>query len=262
MATAIGNRVRRWLVVGVAAVAICSIVVVLSIDAIAAAAVRSIGSASLGVPVNVESVHLGLLDPPTTVDGLAISNPAGCQKPHFVAADRIEVSATVGDLAADDVRIPLVRIVGLRVDVERMSSGKLNLSAMLDASRASAAAAGSGGTTRRIRIAELELVDVTLSAGAHVSIVPLGASVHAERITLRNVDSTATGLGVTDQLIGIVVDRVVGSVVEHFGDQIVAGARGVIESALERLGGAAGAGESLGESLKDALGEFLPGGAK
>lgn len=262
MATSVGNRVRRWVVVGVAAVAIGAIVAALSIDAIAAAAVRSIGSASLGVPVNVASVHLGLVDPPTTVDGLAISNPAGCQKPHFVSADRIEVDATVSDLAADDVRIPLVRIVGLQVDVERMSSGKLNLSTMLEASRASAAAAGNGGQTRRIRIAELELVDVTLSAGAHVSIVPLGASVRAERITLRNVDSTATGLGVTDQLIGIVVDRVVGSVVEHFGDQIVAGAKGAIDSALEKLGGVAGASESLGDSLKDAIGGLLPGGAK
>lgn len=241
---------------GVVALVMAALLGLLGIDVTAACIAQRVASASLGVPVKLDSLHLALAEPPTTVTGLTIGNPEGCLREHFVAARSVSIDATLQELSEEDITIPLVRIVGLEVDVERTASGGLNLSKMLEASKARARSAGQGGTRRRVRIAELELVDVTLYGGAKVAILPLTASFHADRITLRDVDSTATGLGVTDQLVGIVVDRVVTGVVEHFGDDI---AGGVLDAIRGALGTGGDGGASAVDAARDAIGRLLGG---
>lgn len=227
-------------------IAVSAIVVAVSLDAIAASIIRSSGSSALGVPVDLEGVRVGITTPPTSVTGFSIGNPAGCERPQFLVAKSIEVTATVPELMGSDVKIPLVRIVGLTIDLEKLPGGKLNTDAIFGAGDSTTpdAAASAGSGSRRIRIAEVEIKDVTLRAGPGVAVIPIGAEFHLASLTLKNLDSKKSDLGVTAQLTRIIVTEVVEALIKRFGSDLAPSARdtlqSTVKSATQKLGDAAG----------------------
>ncbi len=256
-----------------------AVVVFISIDALCAAAIRSGASAALGVPVELEGVRVGIASPPTTLTGLAIANPPGCTEPEFLSVRSVEVASIVPDMLGSDVKIPLIRVVGLSIDLEKMPNGRLNTDVIFGSNRDDSSAGGAASGGRRVQIAEVEIKDITLRAGPGVSIVPVGATLHLDSLVLRNIDSSKSDLGLSAQLTKILVTEVVNAVVSHFGSQLADVAREAIQStigvAAKKLGevftgqsgdaGAAAAqhleeaGEKIGDALGGAANDFLGG---
>ncbi len=249
------------------------VVAFISMDAIVAAAIRSGGSAALGVPVGLEGVRVGIVSPPTVLTGLSIANPAGCTESQFLTAKSIEVGAAVPDLLGDDVKIPLIRVIGLSIDLEKMPDGGLNTDVIFGSgSDASEPKTDSSGG-RRVQIAEVELKDITLRAGPGVAIIPVGATLHLDSLVLKKIDSSKSDLGLSGQLTKVLVTEVVNAVLSHFGKELAGTAKEAIQStvgvAAEKLGAAlknqfGDAGAAAAEKLKGAgkaIGDALGGTA-
>ena len=255
---------RRRLVWTVVSAALLLVLAFVSIDFLAAMALRSVGSSALGVSVDASNVHVGLTNGPCTIANLAIQNPAGCTEANFLLVRTISVDASAKAFLEPVVMIPSVSITGITLDLERLSEGGTNAQVLLNhmakvkGTQRQDPTASSQGT--RVIIAELVLSDITLHAGARVSIVPLGATLHKDRIVLKNVDSAASDLGVGHQLISLLTETVVAAIIDSFGDQLSSAVKSAIQGAasvLDEVGGKQL--QDLGNSIGKILGGLPKG---
>ena len=94
------------------------------IDTIAKKAIERGGEMALGVPTQLEAVHISLFGGEASLSGLQIANPAGFKAPTFMELGKGSVAISLGSLLGETIKIPEVKLSHIRVDLEQ--NGKKN----------------------------------------------------------------------------------------------------------------------------------------
>ena len=160
------------LVLGVAGVGAA-----LLVDSLAKQAVVRGGTHALGVETSLESASIGLVSGQFGLEGLAIANPPGFERPDFFTLRSARLELPLGSLLESRVTIPALELEGIAVDLERNSRGT-NYGVILDnLSRFESGAKeprGEGGETagggKTYVVQKLVIRDVRAS----VNLVPAG----------------------------------------------------------------------------------------
>ncbi len=94
------------------------------VDSIAKKGIEQGGEMALGVPTNLEDVHISLLGGEASLKGLQIANPPGFKSQGFMGLGQGHVAISLASLMTDTVNIPRVQLSNIRINVEQ--SGKKN----------------------------------------------------------------------------------------------------------------------------------------
>lgn len=257
----------------------------LTVDSLAKTGIEKGGTFALGVPTHLASADVGIMSGEFGMKGLSIENPKGFSRPEFFGLGEGKVAVSLGSLRQDVVRVPKMEFTGIRVDLERTSSGS-NYNTILEnvkrfENKDKPAAPKDEG--KKFIIDEIVIRDV--SVRADVIGIP-GASpavtIPIREVRLKNV-GTAEGGATPAQIATVVVKAVLASAVEAGGGLIPADIAGELKGGLSQLqglgeygveaigqagevlkgiGGAAGeALQDVGKGVKDAA-ESVTGGLK
>src|SRR5262244_3512852 len=110
---------KRALFVLLTIVLLVAAAIALSIDRIAGSAIERGSRYALGVDTHVGFAHLAPLAGELRVNRLSVSNPPGFDGRHFLAFDRLDLKTDLASLRGDVVRVPLFRLEGIDLSLER-----------------------------------------------------------------------------------------------------------------------------------------------
>jgi len=77
------------------------------------------GSAALGVPVKVGSVHLSVLRGMVTIDGLQVANPPGYKNEYLLELGSGKVEVSLGSLLKDTIHVREISLDGTKLAIEQ-----------------------------------------------------------------------------------------------------------------------------------------------
>lgn len=100
------------------------------IDSIAKKGIEQGGEMALGVPTNLEDVHISLFGGEASLRGLQIANPPGFKSQGFMGLGQGRVAISLASLMTDTVKIPRVQLSNIRINVEQ-SGNKNNVEPIL-----------------------------------------------------------------------------------------------------------------------------------
>jgi hypothetical protein len=104
---------------------------ILFVDSLAEQAVERGGTQALGVETRLESASIGIASGRFGLDGLAIANPPGFERPDFFALRAARLELPLMRLLDPRITIPALELEGIAVDLERTSKGT-NYGVILD----------------------------------------------------------------------------------------------------------------------------------
>jgi hypothetical protein len=175
--------------------------VVFYLDRIVATAIEQSGTYALGVETGVDSVSIGLLSGRSAIRGLAVANPPGFERPHFLRMEEGSVDLRFNELLGDPVAVQRLAIRGVDLSLERRG-GQLNYAPILkrldqlaaEEAAGAAPAEEEAGPAKGFVIREVVIEGVR----AHVDLVPSGGkltklSFEVPEIRLENVGSESEG---------------------------------------------------------------------
>lgn len=261
----------------------------LALDRIAGAAIERSASRALGVDTRVGFLRLSPLDGELAISSFSIHNPPGFEGRYFLTFDSLDLKTEIGSLRSDVVRVPLFRLEGVELSLERQG-GQTNAGAILaNLKRFEKAGHAQGeppppkGPERRFVVSTLAIRDVT----AHVEWNALAAKesaldVHIDGIELHDPGG-ARGLTLAE-LSNVVVKAVLESVrdsgqlplavasdlagglkgLARLPVSITSGVLGKVGEALpgragDALGAAGGAIEGVGDAVEKGIGGLFGG---
>lgn len=102
------------------------------IDRIAAASIRTVGSAVTGTEVQVKSVSISPLRGVVKVDGFQLGNPAGFHLPFAVKAGTFHVDANMSSLFSDEMHVEYLELSGIDLNFELKLTKGSNFDVILD----------------------------------------------------------------------------------------------------------------------------------
>jgi hypothetical protein len=172
--------------------AIALAAVYLSIDQIATHAITRGVSQALGVDTKVGFVRLSPFAGDLKVSALSIDNPPGFGGDHFLAFDSFELDTELGSLRSPVVHVPLFRLEGVDVSLERKGDQSNTDAIFANLKRFEKEGSAKGqpapkGPERRFVVTKLAITDIT----AHVEWNALASKesaleVHIPAVELNN----------------------------------------------------------------------------
>lgn len=201
-----------------------------SLDAIVRRALEHYGSEVAGTDVTVASVSLEIREGKGTVGGLDVANPDGFSGDDAFRLGSLRVDLDLKSLTGDPIVIDEIRVDGLRIVVEPLPEGRVNLD-VLRRNAAAYGASGHGGEespSRRLRIRSLVFGEGELV----LDLEPLGKETRTAKLP---------GFRLTD------LGGARGAEPGEIGKQVV--------EALARQGLSAAARQGLTDELQERLGE-------
>ncbi|RMF22523.1 MAG: hypothetical protein D6760_07300 [Deltaproteobacteria bacterium] len=188
------------------------------LDSIAKTAIERGAEYALGVPTDVDKVRIGLASGSFKVGGLAVANPSGFERPHFLRLGSARLELPPRRLLEDTVRVALVELDGVEVDIERGSKGS-NYGAILDhvgrlESGSTAPASSSDQETGGKRFVIDQLIIRNVSAHVALALAGVakpGATVTVPEIALHDVGAEEGGVSM-GEIAAIVTKAVLSSV--------------------------------------------------
>ena len=225
--------------------------IVKNINNLAKRGIEAGGQYALGVTTTVDGVSLHPLRGELELEKLKVANPAGFSSPHFVQLGEGELDVSLGSLRSDVIEVPLLRLTGIDVNLER-KDGKANYTAIMESLsklKGSSSPSAQPGNEKRFIINQLDIekvnvhVDMLGGAGAVGQIVGGATKVNVpiEKIQLTNVGKTGTGIkgtGVTgEELASIVIQAVLNAAAENGGGLIPSDILGDLKGSLASLDG-------------------------
>ncbi len=94
------------------------------VDSIAEKAIERGGEMALGVPTELDKVHVSLWGGEATLTGLQVANPSGFQERTFLRLGQGDAAVSIGSLLSDTVRMPRIRLSDISINLEQ--KGKKN----------------------------------------------------------------------------------------------------------------------------------------
>lgn len=237
----------------------------LTIDQIASAAIERNASRALGVDTQVGVVTLSPFDGELEVSSLTIDNPPGFAGDHFLAFDSFELKTDIGTLRSDVVHVPLFRLEGVDVSLERQAEQSntdvilANLKRFEKSGHAEGEPPPPKGPERRFVVSMLAIRDVTAHVEWNTLVVGESAlDVHIEGVELRNPGGER-GLTLAE-LSNVVVKAVLESVYDSgqlplaVASDLAGGMVGLAKLPVNLTGGVL---EQVGEVLPGPAGEAV-----
>ena len=231
------------------------VVLVLSVDRIAKAAVEYGGTEALGTKTSLESIHIGILGGTASLSGLAVANPTGYPEGDFLSLGKGEVGVSLGSLSRPTVEVPKIELDGIAARLDMKLGQKSNAETVLANIEEFSKKFGSGeakdpaapaGEGKRLVIRQLVLTDIS----AKVSVENAAEiDVKVPRIELKDVGG---GEGVTmSQLMSVITTATVDGILKNGGDAIPAVLRDSLGPKLAEVGNVLGA--SVGSAVTGAV---------
>ena len=94
------------------------------VDPIAKKSIEQGGEMALGVPTNLDKVHISLFGGEASLNGLRVANPPGFKAETFMQLGQGGVAVSLGSLMGDTIKIPQVKLTNIRINLEQV--GKEN----------------------------------------------------------------------------------------------------------------------------------------
>jgi hypothetical protein len=225
------------------------------IDSIVRAGIERGATFALDVPTTLDSAHVGVLSGEFGMAGLNVSNPQGFDTPHFLNLGSGEVDVSLGSLTKETIRVPLIRLTGIDVNVEK-EGGKANYEVIIEnlerfesKDPSPSAPPKDSGPGKTFIIDRIEINSIT----AHVKFLPIGGdlattTVEVPQIVLENVGSDSDRGVLLAQVVDVITKAVLSSIVTF-------GAGDLPTEVLNGLQGGLGGLESLSSMGVDVLGD-------
>ncbi|WP_321367095.1 hypothetical protein [uncultured Desulfuromusa sp.] len=171
------------------------------VDVIAKKAIEQGGELALGVPTNLDAIHISLLGGEASLNGLNIANPAGFKAQTFMGLGQGEFAVSLGSLMGDTVRIPRVSLSQIRINLEQMGK-KNNIDPILSRTKSlssskggsAPASAPAGQEGKKFIIEYFSLNDVQLDASLDLLGQVSKVNLVLPKIELRNLGAKEEGL--------------------------------------------------------------------
>jgi hypothetical protein len=168
--------------------------VYLSIDQIATHAITRGVSQALGVDTKVGFVRLSPFAGDLKVSALSIDNPPGFGGDHFLAFDSFELETELGSLRSPVVHVPLFRLEGVDVSLERKGDQSNTDAIFANLKRFEQQGSAKGkpepkGPERRFVVTKLAITDIT----AHVEWNALASKQSALEVHIPGVELNNPG---------------------------------------------------------------------
>jgi hypothetical protein len=168
--------------------------VYLSIDQIATHAITRGVSQALGVDTKVGFVRLSPFAGDLKVSALSIDNPPGFGGDHFLAFDSFELDTELGSLRSPVVHVPLFRLEGVDVSLERKGDQSNTDAIFANLKRFEKQGSAKGqpapkGPERRFVVTKLAITDIT----AHVEWNALASKQSALEVHIPGVELNNPG---------------------------------------------------------------------
>jgi uncharacterized protein involved in outer membrane biogenesis len=186
------------------------------VDSIAKKAIEQGGEMALGVPTTLKDIHISLLGGEAEMSGLKIANPSGFSAPVFMELGHGDVSVSLGSLMDDTVKVPQVRLSGIRVNLEQ-SGKKNNVEPILARTKSLAGQKGSSAAQpaedggKKFIIEYFSLDDVQVNANLELLGQTSKVNLTLPKIELRNLGAEEQGLPMAE-LVQKVVQAVLSAV--------------------------------------------------
>lgn len=231
------------------------------VDSIARRGIESGASYALMVPTSLDKADVGVFSGSFSMQGLAIDNPEGYSRDHFLTLDSGGVQVALGTLNRSVVELPELTLTGVEVSLLR-EGGKSNYGTILDnLKRFESGKADPKATepSKKFVIKRLEIRDVK----AHVSLLPVGgeattAEIVVPEIVLTDVGSDGSGVGL-GEVTGIVLKAIIASLINAGGDLIPSDIANELQNGLGELASLGEMGidmaADLGKGLENVIGD-------
>jgi hypothetical protein len=275
-----GGILKKLLLALVILIIVGVVSAVLLIDSIARVGIEAAGTYALGTKTTVREASIGLVSGRTAIRGLDVDNPAGYSPTKFVALQEIAVDAGLSSFTGDKIVIERVAITGLVIEIEKDSSGALNVQKFADHLKKATGAGGEKptepepaptGASKEAIIRELRLekmqVNLRNIAGGKTGVV----EIKLPDLVVRDLSSKGGVDVLASELSGVVIGSAIKGVlaanIEGLGSEVLGGLQGAVEEiggaitgplrdAVDKgVGEAATALKSVGEGVTKGLGE-------
>jgi hypothetical protein len=279
-----GGILKKLLLALVVLIIVGVVAAVLLIDSIARVGIEAAGTYALGTKTTVREASIGLVSGKTAIRGLDVDNPAGYSPTKFVALQEIAVDAGLSSFTGDKIVIDRVAITGLVIEIEKDSTGALNVQKFADhLKKATGTGTSAGGEKPTqpepapsgeskeaiIRELRLEKMQVNLRniAGGKTGVV----EIKLPDLVVRDLSSKGGVNVLASELSGVVIGSAIKGVlaanIEGLGSEVLGGLQGAVEGiggaitgplrdAVDQgVGEAATALKSVGEGITKGLGE-------
>lgn len=271
----------RKVIVAIVGLAIaCAIATVFLLDAAASRIVSTAATSLLGTTTTVRSLHLGLFDGRSVLDGLRIEEPAGFPAGEMITVGQATVSAGLKELLSDDIVIESIEIKDVTVNLVEVN-GKLNLQVVAQNiagdddpahNPANSPPVATQSDSRSVLVRKLIVSNITVTAAGTTGIADgTKLSVTIPDISVEDLGTKTTVADISQQIGEQLVERLLVAIVQAKIEGLPAQISSGLENAASTLQSAAqsildtttkGVGDainSVGDALKGLLG---PDGAK
>jgi hypothetical protein len=201
--------------------------------------IEKAGSATLGVPVTVQSVNISLLRGRVAIKGLVIKNPPGYANDTLLDLGEGVVNLDIGSLMSDTIKIELIKLDGAKMTMEQKGLTN-NLKEILDKLPKSEEQPKAKEKGKNLNIAKLEITNTNVK----VKLLPIPGK--SDTISMNIDPIVMTDLGTDKKLkIGTLVAKVLGAIATGIAKQGV----GLLpDDMVKGIGSALGGAVDLGKA--------------
>ena len=247
-----GGILKRLLIAIAIALVLALVAGVLMIDSIARTGINAAGTYALGVPTSVKEVSIGLLSGESSIQGLAVDNPAGFADAKILTLDRVQLGAGISTILGERIVVDRVAFTGLTLDLEKHADGTLNVTKLVDHLKEVTGSSDTKepaavGESKEVVIKELRLEKIRVNLRNMVGGKSGVIEVNLPDLILRDLSSKGGVDVLTSEISGVVLGSVMEAVlaanIEGLGADVIGGLRGAVD----------GVGSVIPASLKDAV---------
>ncbi len=196
------------------------VVVFMSIDAIARAAIERGSTYALGVQTTLDSADIGILSGEFRMKGLDVANPEGFTSDTFFRLGEGFVAVSLGSLRQDTVELPTLALSGVQMNLEK-KGGSSNYGVITNnLKRFESSDTGEPGKStepgKNFVIREIVITDINVT----VDLLPIGGTLKRIEVPIEEVRLTDVGNDglTTAEMTALVIKAIMAAVVENAAD--------------------------------------------
>ena len=200
--------------------AVAGVVVFVSIDAIAKAAIERGSTYALGVQTTLGSADIGIFSGEFRMKDLDVANPEGFTSDSFFTLGEGFVAVSLGSLRQDTVELPTLALDGVQMNLEKKGSSS-NFGVITDnLKRFESGDTGQPGDPaepgKNFVIREIVITDINVT----VDLLPIGGTLKRIEVPIEEVRLTDVGNDglTTAEMTALVIKAIMAAVVANAGD--------------------------------------------
>ena len=219
------RRVSRILIGFIVLLVVLGVVGVVLADTIARQGIERGGAEATGTDVSLDGASVALLDGGLALNDLAIANPDGYASEQFLDLAEGTVAVDLASLLDDEVRVSSVHLEGVDIALEQdgttsnvgelleHAQGQRSTEADTDEAAEDTDPADEEG--RQVRVETLTLDDTRVRVSGAVAGEEVAVALRLDGVELRDIGTETQGGNVTADVLGLVLEAVVVTVLEE-----------------------------------------------